>query len=212
MRINSISQNYYLRQNSYCPHFCSKKLLDVNLRNRAQKALEPAQVVELDYSKSDEELINSMHTSWSSTRYFPSISAEYAISTGNYKFHMVAAGNRNIIKRKDVKSIVDFEILGRQDNKILCINYLQSAPEIANNRNSDIEGAGELLMYSVVKYAKESKCKKITLVSSCNGFYRNIGLKATQVINDKAARFELEEKDYDEFLARVEKKYGFKTL
>ncbi len=87
------------------------------------------------------------------------------------------------------------------------IDLLQSAPAIADKGiKSPIKGAGELTVYEAVKEAKKEGYKKVQLTSIKDGFYSKIGFK--NLDNSDYHIFVLENKDYDNFLKRIEKKYN----
>lgn len=110
------------------------------------------------------------------------------------------------------------------------IDFLQSAPDIADNAQSKIRGAGELAVYSAVKEAKEKGLKKIELTSgsaTSNTFYDKIGFDCVYVSYDPDSRlrhgkglgdliaiggcYELPSEKFDSFINRVEAKYNIKN-
>lgn len=88
---------------------------------------------------------------------------------------------------------------------IFHIDFIQSAPSIADRvTQSPIKGAGELTIYEAVKTAKKEGYKRIQLSSIKDDFYSKIGFNEIE----NTHIFFLENKDFDNFLNRVEKKYN----
>ncbi len=96
--------------------------------------------------------------------------------------------------------------------KALKIDILQSTPKVAKQSfedvsylNNDIKGSGELMLYGAIKEAKAKGCKVLTLESSNDPFYQKMGMSHMTI--DDTSVFRLYESQFDDFLARVEKKY-----
>ena len=103
-------------------------------------------------------------------------------------------------------------IYDKDDDEGYCyINFLQSAPEIADNKRSSIRGAGALALYAVVDYAKRHNHSKVCLFSSNNSFYENMGFENSGKKGSYLSNcdFHLDKRDYDWFLDKIRKKYGF---
>lgn len=156
--------------------FTSKHTMNVNLKNSATKSTISAQVVELDYSPNDDRLISNLNTLWSKTQFMDIISDFYHRGK-NKKFFVIALGNDNKIETKGVKSILQVENKQENGERVCKIDFIQSAPEIADNKTSSIRGAGEIALYTAVDYAKKTGCKKVALASTNNGFYEKAGFQ-----------------------------------
>lgn len=85
--------------------------------------------------------------------------------------------------------------------------YLQSINSTQGNKK--VGGAGELLIYGLVKLAKKYHFDIFNLISTNNGFYQKIGLKNDLEKYGDSSFFVLNRCDYDSFLSKVEKKYNF---
>ena len=192
--------------------FTSRHIMDVNLKRRTTKNPIKAQVRELDFSSQDDRLIFSLSSMWAKTLYMESILKNY-FKGGNNRFYVVAEGQKDDIKASDVKSILFFKDVSKGGKKQCSLEFLQAAPEIADNEKSSIRGSGELALYAAVHHAKEAGCKKVTLTSTNDDFYDNVGFEMGVKKDYKKAGwpYYLDEKDYDWFLEKVEKKYGFKN-
>ena len=86
--------------------------------------------------------------------------------------------------------------------------FIQSKP--VKDEEKDIKGGGEVLIYGVIKeFKNEEECKKIELnsITRAIGFYRHIGFKHKD-FNDLYC-MELPKDDFEAYITRVEKKYGF---
>ena len=191
-------------------NFCAKDLYNVNLMRRSTKKLLKSRVVQLEHTSCDELLMLNLLSFWRDTRYCEPMIKDY-FSRICDNFYIVVLGDKKEIKACDVKSFLQMHDQFVKGQKQCELVYVQAAPEIANNPKSSIKGAGEIALYSVVKYAKDHGCKKVTLLSANNGFYEKIGFEMGAKTYYKSSNrdFYLEEKDYDQFLKRVEKKYGF---
>lgn len=193
-------------------NFCANYLYDVNLRRRTTKRPIGAKVVELDFSDKDDLLMLNLASFWRATSYFSPISSDYCKNSNKFKFFAIVDGNNSEPNAKDVKSLVQFRVCeDKNEGKTCDIIYLQCASDIADNEKSSIRGAGELAVYSVVNYAKKCGCEKVTLQSTNNGFYENIGFEMGAGYSPISGYcpFYLDKKDYDWFLKRVEEKYKF---
>ena len=191
--------------------FTSKHIMDVNLKRRTTKKPIEAQIRELDFSSQDDRLMFSLGSMWARTLYMESILKNY-YKGGNNRFYVVAEGQQDDIKAKDVKSILHFKDVVKGGKKQCSLEFLQAAPEIADNEKSSIKGSGELALYAAVRHAKEAGCKQVTLTSTNDDFYENVGFEMGVKKDYKKAGtpYYLNEKDYDWFLEKTEKKYGFK--
>ena len=192
--------------------FTSKYIMDVNLKRRSTKNPIKAQVRELDFSKEDDRLIFNLGTMWSKALYIDSIIKNY-FKGGKNKFYIVTTGNNEDVKAKDVKSILYFKDTTKNGKKECSLEFIQAAPEIADNEKSSIKGSGEVIVYALVKHAKETGCERINLTSTNNEFYENLGFEmgVKKDFTKAGTPFYLDKKDYDWFLSKVEKKYGFKN-
>lgn len=91
------------------------------------------------------------------------------------------------------------------------IKFLQSAPDIANKGNkTPIKGAGELCIYEAVKTAQKEGYKRVKLLSVNNSFYDHLGFKRGLYYKEDSYSYSLPQKQFAEFLQKVEEKYNFK--
>ena len=214
-KINSLSQNsltsdVFQRNNNLT--FCARKICDVNLISRKGKKPLPAQICELNHSQCDSNLLLNLNSYWRDTAYTSDIVDDF-YSGYKSKYFAVALGDSVNVKPDDIKSIVEFDVIyDKDDDEGYCyINFLQSAPEIADNKRSPIKGAGALALYAVVDYAKRNNFRKVSLFSSNNAFYEKMGFendgRACKHLNN--CDFHLDRRDFDWFLNEIRKKYGF---
>lgn len=192
--------------------FTSRHIMDVNLKRRTTKNPIQAQVRELDFSSQDDRLMFSLSSMWARTLYMESVLKNY-FKGGANRFYIVAEGQKDDIKASDVKSILFFKDVVKDGKKQCRLEFLQAAPEIADNEKSSIRGSGELALYAAVHHAKETGCRQVTLTSTNDEFYDKVGFEMGVKKDYKKAGwpYYLDEKDYDWFLEKVEKKYGFKN-
>ncbi len=192
-------------------NFCAKKLQDVNLKSSKTKKPIQAQIFQLDFSKHDANLLLEIARGWRGLNYILPIAESYCDMPKMNKFFAVAVGENNELKAQDIKSVAEIEISLKRGEKICTVLYVQAAPEIADNPERKIKGAGELAIYSAVKYAKDNDCKEVLVYSANDAFYDSIGFEIDAKRSNKSRLrwYLLNQQDYDWFLKRVEKKYGF---
>lgn len=192
------------------PNFTSRHIMDVNLKRRSTKKPIEAQVVKLDTSQEDAKLMLNLLSFWADSEYICSIADSY-YNDKDFNIYAIASKNKKKLSTKDIKSLFVVKIENKKGLKVCDLEFLQSAPEIADNPKSSIRGSGEVALYYVVKLAKENDCDRVTVTSTNNSFYENMGFEmvAKKYPYSKITPFYLEKKDYDWFLDRVEDKYGF---
>ena len=156
--------------------FKSRHVMDVNLKRRTTKSPIKGQIRELEGSYQDDRLMYSLGSMWAKTLYMGTILKNYYKGENN-RFYIVSKGNSEDVKASDVKSILFFKDVIKGGKKQCSVEFLQAAPEIADNEKSSIKGSGELALYAAVNHAKESGCKQVTLTSTNNDFYENVGFE-----------------------------------
>lgn len=90
------------------------------------------------------------------------------------------------------------------------VNYLQSLHIVPRSKFEDTKGGGELCLYGLVKLAKERDLDYVFLRSARNAFYDHIQFGEKEYIL-QGTTYRLKKENYDDFLKRVEEKYGFKS-
>lgn len=190
--------------------FTSRHIMDVNLKRRSTKNPIEAQVVKLDSSQDDAKLMLNLLSFWADSEYIFSIADSY-YNDKDFNIYAIASKNKKKLRSKDIKSIFSLRFENKKGLKVCDLEFLQSAPEIADNPKSSIKGSGEVALYYVVKLAKDNNCDRVTLSSTNNSFYENMGFEmgVKKHPYSKITPFYLEKSDYDWFLKRVEEKYGF---
>ncbi len=205
---NSCRNDSFTKSNDIA--FGAKFLYKVKLKDRITKEPIQAQVFEMDFSKSDKNLLTRLLEKWKMTEYFYSIFSDYNEGRKS-KYLAVALGESKSLDENNIKSLVEFQrgMIGRK--KRCEVLYLQCSPEIANNPKSPIRGAGEVALFGVVKYAKKNKHSEIVLFSTNNEFYKRIGFIPEDEVcaTMPCCNFSLENQDYDNFLKNVKAKYNF---
>lgn len=88
------------------------------------------------------------------------------------------------------------------------IALIQSMKDIPCSRFSDVKGGGELCLYGLVRLAKERNLDYVMLSSTSNKFYDHIEFGTRENFTSSTI-FKLNKESYNEFLEKVEKKYGF---
>lgn len=92
--------------------------------------------------------------------------------------------------------------------RVFKINFIQASPDIVGSKPQEIKGSGAMGMYGIVKLAKKYGFKRVTVDSTNNKFYKEIGLKKVGEITKKSSYFELERKNFKPFLKKNEEKYS----
>lgn len=194
-------------------NFTSRHIMDVNLKRRTTKRPLGAQVAQLNFTPEDDKLIFNLGCFWAKTEFIHPITDFYH-KKGKKQFYVIAMGNNSEIKAKDVKSILQIEDTTIKNKKVCKVDFVQAAPEIADNEKSSVRGAGEVALYVAVRHAKEEGCKQVVLTSTNNDFYEKIGFEmgAKKDLFSSICPYYLDEKDFDWFLEKTEKKYGFKNV
>ncbi len=90
------------------------------------------------------------------------------------------------------------------------IALIQSMKNIPCSRFSDVKGGGELCLYGLVRLAKERNLDYVVLSSTNNAFYDHLEFGEKYNFCN-STMFKLHKESYDEFLAKIEKKYGFRS-
>lgn len=111
--------------------------------------------------------------------------------------------------KSNFKSHNFWEVEDKNKKSDFGLYYLETINAIKSDRK--VGGAGELLVYGLVKLAQKYDFDMFSLTSTNDGFYEKIGFKTDFEKYGNAGAFFLDAKDYNPFLSRVEKKYGFKN-
>ncbi len=151
-------------------------------------------------NRSDYNKMARLSEDWSDTKLGPEIAEAYMYDENdNLKTFVMEedkypAGNR-IVSAATVL----------QANNSYILEYLQAAPEIVENH--DIKGAGELLLYAVVKDAQKNNIDSLVLYpyDSLFSYYKHIGLHPMECTGS----YGLKSSEFNKFLKRVEKRYSF---
>lgn len=219
----STSSNY--SANLIQQNFRGIKIFNANLIDKLKEKFIPATATKLDF-QDDAKVMQHLRKSWgdSNTDYIDGIADTFKSQKGS--FSTISIEDTSKPFSDNIKSIIKTDI----ENDTMFIDFLQSAPDIADNAQSKIRGAGELAVYSAVKEAKEKGLKKIELTSgsaTSNTFYDKIGFDCVYVSYDPDSRlrhgkglgdliaiggcYELPSEKFDSFINRVEAKYNIKN-
>lgn len=219
----STSSNY--SANLPQQNFRGIKIFNANLIDKLKGKFIPATATKLDF-QDDSKVMQSLTKSWgdSNADYIDGISDTFKRQKGS--FSTISVDDKTKPFSDNIKSIIKTDI----ENDTMFIDFLQSAPDIADNSQSQLRGAGELAVYSAVKEAKEKGLKKIELTSgsaTSNTFYDKIGFDCVYVSYDPDSRlrhgkglgdliaiggcYELPSNKFDSFINRVESKYNIKN-
>ena len=153
-------------------------------------------------NRADYNKMARLSEDWSDTKLGPEIAEAYMYDEND--------NLRTFVMEED-KYPVGNRILSAatvlQANNIYTLEYLQAAPEIVENH--DIKGAGELLLYAVVKDAQKNKADSLVLYpyDSLFSYYKHIGLHPMEY----AGSYGLKSNEFNKFLKRVEKRYSFSS-
>ena len=96
------------------------------------------------------------------------------------------------------------------DKHYMEIALIQSMKDIPCSRFSEVKGGGELCLYGLVRLAKERNLDYVVLSSTNNAFYDHLEFGEKYNFCN-STMFKLHKESYDEFLAKIEKKYGFRS-
>lgn len=211
MNIQPLNINFFNNQKSFSPRisFGETPLYNIKLKERLENdtfsktdgtfaSLNPD-------DKNDAELIKKLETLWNPSGYAAVIAEEFLHphKSKNSSFYIIeknSPANDTLHKTTCIASTTNVD---NTDKSAFEIDYIQTSPDISQSDKPQIKGSGELMVYGCVKEAQKYGFQKVSIFSSNNSFYEHLGF------NKAAYRwYELPSSQYDEFLERVEKKYG----
>lgn len=155
--------------------------------------------------KRDTELIKKLETLWNPSGYAAVIAEEFLhpYKSKNSSFYIIKKNSPPDDTLHKTTCIASTTNVDNTDKSAFEIDYIQTSPDISQSDEPQIKGSGELMIYGCVKEAQKYGFQKVSIFSSNNSFYEHLGF------NKAAYRwYELPSSQYDEFLERVEKKYG----
>ena len=180
-----------------------------NKGNGTYKAIK-ANILELDpYNAKDKKIINKLRTDWKRTEYTHTICDNF-FNQKNKTDRFFAIQTKSGFKKQITNLMQIDAAFDEAVKKIkICIKYLQSAPNIANQLTPEVKGSGEVALYEAVKIANKNNAKSVFLFSTNDNFYEKAGLnKEFEIAN--CSLFNLSEEKFANFLNRVKTKYNFK--
>lgn len=195
--------------------FASQKLYGVNLKKKNEDreySLIHANFSELKTnSTEDKALMGNIANSWGRKNHFnyaPYIGENFKYS-GGYRSYYVLELKDEENSPETITCIAETNKNNTQDGgEILDLFYIQAHPNIASNKNAAIRGSGELTLYGVVKKAQENGFKHIRICSVNDEFYEKMGFHK-RTGSDNNGYYWLDAEDFENFLNKIEKKYGF---
>ena len=158
--------------------------------------------------KFDKKVVKELAENWRDTAYMHNIADTFNEAFKNSKFYIVKAKDGLKSGLQNIKSVIKFTQFKKDHFNSLSVEFLQSAPSIANKKQaSPIKGAGELAMYEAVKYAKQKNIDDVVLYSTNDGFYDNFKLPKDSTMPGFSL-YILKSANFDEFLDRIKTKYN----
>ncbi len=232
MRINSVSNKNFIEKRKDV-YFGSLPILRANMLKVTPDCF--IKNIPVEVSKllpEDLDKINSILPKWSNDTEFGADILINFITRAKY----VLANKERINRPWDM----DFYMVERLDEvaenekvralaavknskKELFLDYIQSANEMSDSEK--LRGAGELLLYSLVKGAKEKGQKIFSLISCVDDWYERLGWKYPDCeigrkffdssclpsffpdLSMQSKKMVLESNQFDKFLKQVEMKY-----
>lgn len=151
-------------------------------------------------NRSDSNKMARLSEDWSDTKLGPEIVEAYVSDGSDYLKTFVMEEDKYPVGNRILSAATVLH-----ENNMYTLEYLQAAPEIVENH--DIKGAGELLLYAVVKDAQKNKADSLVLYpyDSVFSYYKHIGLHPMEY----AGSYGLKSNEFNKFLKRVEKRYSF---
>lgn len=167
----------------------------------------------------DQEKMFRLQKEWQKTRLGDMLTTDFLHNVRpGCKYYILEEMPKNGSKNSKVTNLMelvfpsDKVLAGNEKFKKLKIEFVQSAPQIADKKNAKIRGSGELALYETVKMAKEQNLDAVELFSINNDFYDRMGFEMTRKGSYGTAVYELPSARFNEFLERVEKKYNLKDV
>lgn len=205
---NQVKNTSYTLPSFYYPVSFGAKTLDDNLTlfeldklGRINK--KPVKVSVLTRENElDSKKMKKLASEWSGTDLGAYIAETYLEK--KYKFiNTFVLEENNSNGRNKILSAATVVYSDDVPPSICNVEYLQSSPEILEKKN--IKGAGEVLLYSIVKEAQKNKIKSVILYpyEDVFSFYEHIGFHNAQYKGSMG----LNADEYGEFLKRIEGKY-----
>lgn len=189
--------------------FGEKPLYNINLKKRQENdeyVHTSGTFSQIDpNNEDDEQLVTDIKENWGVSSYSYEIAEEFLhpYMSKNSSFYIVKQDT--LTQTNNTTCIASTTNVDDEDKSIFEIEYIQSSPEIAFEKDSKIKGSGEIMIYGCVKEAQKYGFEKVAIFSANDSFYKHIGLNKSQ--NNW---FELPSSKYDEFVERIEKKYKIK--
>lgn len=157
------------------------------------------------YDNNDVAAINKIRKKWNSESYTGEIAENFRNpGVGDLFFAVELKGDEPLSKR--IVSLCET----CPYLPSIHIDFLQSRDKsyIDIKKEGDIKGGGEVLLYGITRAAKTNCLDRIYLSSAYTAidFYKHIGFKNSGL---GTTSMELENPDFDSFMARVEEKYDF---
>lgn len=209
------------RQNISCSpksslSFASKPIYRLNVRRinpDGSYRHVPAIFSQLDVNTpEDKKAILNMSKQWKHSRLFNVITYDFMNQNSalglNNKFYAVEFDNKKLPLKSRILSIaqVNLDLIGPENYYEL--EYIVSASDVFKNSPKKlVKGAGELLIYRILKHAKDNNKRGIALYSTFDveGFYLKLGMNYDN--HPELMTFPSGEDNW--FLTRMENKYKF---
>ncbi len=198
----------------YSPSFGSMKLYQVGIKQMTGQdkyLLVPAVFSKL--LSEDIPIMKKLYPKWGTTKYGKEIinsymdkhivrDSYYSFIPTNVAFYAVeqegVTSKNNIIRA--LAKVLNFR-------NFVEVQYIQSESKVGSGNT--IKGAGDVMMYGIVKHAKEMKKNVVFLVSTADDWYQKLGFKKVNCGLNSSC-FELDVSKYDDFMKKIEEKYNFK--
>lgn len=209
MKINFNANN----NQKYKPSFGAIKLYNVGLKQltgKGKHVLVPAVFSKL--LSEDVPMMKNIYPKWGTTKYGKEIINSYLDkhnARDNFAYFPPTNSEFYAIMQEGISSKNDkIRALAKIYNfrSFFEVQYIQSESKVG--KGNTIKGAGEVLMYGIVKKAKELQKKVVFLISTADEWYQKMGFKKVGY-DPCSSSFELDASKYDEFLKKIEKKYNF---
>lgn len=126
-------------------------------------------------------------------------------------YFVIETDEKDVPLKKRILSLAEVQISNSKKNLMhsMEISYLQSLHTNPSSKFKNIKGGGELCLYGLARLAKEKNLDYVFLRSEQNGFYDHIKFGEKESLADNATYYRIKNGSFDNFLRRVEQKYGF---
>lgn len=206
------------------PSFCAKPKRGEEIQLLNRKTGEPVKALFIELEeKKDLHFVENLELAWADkTKWGDNMIGDFLkpsalMDKGRTRAEFYIVSQRLRGATRVGKTLCMMEVQNSPKDGVYTIGIIQNAPDLADNLESEIKGAGTMAIYSLAKLAKEKGYRAIEVCSDFGkeGFYKSLGFEEVQKTDPRYSLSEpnegtplrLKGSDFDTLLQKVEKKY-----